>query len=74
MADDARAALQERFAKIGERVLARLHSIHPHLHGKSLEETTSILKAEESSVRSSRLTQSQADAVSTIERLLALGR
>lgn len=74
MSDDARTSLQERFAKIGERALARLHEIHPHLRGKSLEETTSILKAEESSVRPSRLTKSQAEAISSIERLLALGR
>ena len=74
MPDDARTALQERFAKIGERALARLHEIHPHLRGKSLAETTSILKAQETSARSGRLTQSQADAISTIERLLALGR
>lgn len=74
MSDDARTALQERLAKIGERALSRLHEIHPHLRGKSLQETTSILKAQEINVRSGRLTQSQADAVSTIERLLAFGR
>jgi hypothetical protein len=52
MADDARKKLQERFAKIGERALARIHENRPDLRNKNLEETVMILKAEESLIRS----------------------
>jgi hypothetical protein len=51
MSDDARKQLQERFAQIGAKALARVHSrIHesrPELQGKTLEETIFILKEEE---------------------------
>jgi hypothetical protein len=47
MVDDARKQLQDSFAKIGERALARLHEIHPQLQGKTLEDTVAILKIEE---------------------------
>lgn len=47
MADDARVKLQQRFAKIGAKALARLHALHPHLEGKSLNETVLLLKEEE---------------------------
>ena len=46
MADDARTQLRERFAKVGVKALARLHDIHPHLQGKTLEETVAILKGD----------------------------
>ena len=52
MADDARTQLQERFARVGAKALARLHEIHPHLQGKTLEETVTILKAEDRLTRS----------------------
>jgi hypothetical protein len=52
MADDARKKLQERFAKIGERALARIHEYRPDLRDKNLEETVKILKAEASLMRS----------------------
>ena len=52
MADDARKQLQERFARVGAKALARLHEIHPHLQGKTLEETVTILKAEDRLTRS----------------------
>ena len=51
MADDARKQLQELFARVGARALARLHEIHPDLQGKALEETVTILKAEERRTR-----------------------
>jgi hypothetical protein len=47
MTDDARRKLQERFAKVGAKALARLHEIHPHLQGKTIEQTVTILKIEE---------------------------
>jgi hypothetical protein len=47
VADDARKQLQERFARVGKKALARLHELHPDLLGKSLEETVTILKDEE---------------------------
>jgi len=47
MADDARRKLQERFARVGEKALSRLHEIYPHLQGKTIEETVTILKIEE---------------------------
>jgi hypothetical protein len=42
--NERRKQLQESFARIGQKVLARLHEIHPELKGKSLEETVMILK------------------------------
>lgn len=47
MSDDARVKLQQRFAKVGAKALARLHALHPHLQGKSLSETVLLLKEEE---------------------------
>lgn len=47
MADDARKQLQELFARVGKKALARLHERRPDLRGKSLEDTVTILKAEE---------------------------
>ena len=47
MADDAIIRLQERFEKTGAKALARLHELHPHLRGKSLKDTVTILKIEE---------------------------
>lgn len=74
MPDDAHIRLRERFAAVGERVLARLHEIHPHLKGKSLEETTALLKADEAATRPAKLIQRQAASISSIERLLAIRR
>lgn len=72
MTDDAHIKLRERFSAIGERALARLHEIHPHLKGKSLEETVATLKAEEVAARPAKLSKSEAATISSIERLLAL--
>lgn len=72
MTDDANTKLRERFTAIGERALARLHEIDPHLKGKSLEETTAILKAQELAAQPVKLTKSQALTISSLERLLAL--
>jgi hypothetical protein len=47
MVDDARTRLQERFEKVGAKALARLHELHPHLRGKSLKDTVTILKIDE---------------------------
>jgi hypothetical protein len=47
MTDDARERLREICAKVGARALTRLHEMHPHLQGKTLEETTAILRREE---------------------------
>ena len=47
MTDDARKTLQERFARVGAKALARLHEKRPDLQGKSLEQTVAILKDEE---------------------------
>jgi histone H3/H4 len=47
VADDARKQLQERFARVGKKALARLHELRPELLGKTLEETVTILKDEE---------------------------
>jgi hypothetical protein len=47
MADDARKQLQERFARVGAKALARLHEKRSDLQGKTLEETVTILKEEE---------------------------
>jgi hypothetical protein len=47
MTDDARKQLQERFARIGEKAMARLHEKRPDLRGKTLKETVIILKEEE---------------------------
>ena len=52
MADDARKQLQERFARVGAKALARLHEKRPDLQGKTLEETVTILKEEERLTRS----------------------
>jgi hypothetical protein len=51
MTDDARKQLQERFARVGAKALARLHEIRPDLQGKTLEETVMILKEEERLMR-----------------------
>lgn len=72
MTDDAHIRLRERLAAVGERALVRLHEIHPHLKGKSLEETVAILKAEEAAARPAKLSRSQAATISSLERLLAL--
>jgi hypothetical protein len=47
MVDDARKRIQERFEKVGAKALARLHELHPHLRGKSLKDTVTILKIDE---------------------------
>jgi hypothetical protein len=47
MNDDARKQLQERFARVGAKAIARLHEKRPELQGKTLEETVMILKEEE---------------------------
>jgi hypothetical protein len=47
MIDNARTKLQERFARVGQRALARIHENRPELRGKTLEETVMILKREE---------------------------
>jgi len=47
MTEDARERSQQRITKIGEKALARLHGIHPHLRGKNLKDTVAILKIEE---------------------------
>ena len=47
MSDSGTSQLKERFAKVGEKALARLHEQHPHLQGKSLKETVEALKREE---------------------------
>lgn len=60
--------LRERFEEIGQRALVRLHEIHPHLRGMSLEETTAILKAEEARSRPNSIRKNQEEI---IERLLA---
>jgi hypothetical protein len=52
MVDNARKQLQERFARIGQKALARLHEKRPDLQGKTLEETVILLKAEERLSRS----------------------
>jgi hypothetical protein len=52
MVDGARKQLQERLARIGQKALTRLHEKRPDLQGKSLEETVTLLKAEERVSRS----------------------
>jgi hypothetical protein len=47
MNDNARKQLQERFARVGAKAIARLHEKRPELLGKTLEETVFILKEEE---------------------------
>jgi hypothetical protein len=47
MADDARETLQERFARIGAKAIARLHENRPELRGLTAKETVTILKEEE---------------------------
>jgi DNA-binding MurR/RpiR family transcriptional regulator len=47
MSHDATNRVKEYFARVGERALARLQEIHPHLRGKSLEEAVEALKQEE---------------------------
>jgi hypothetical protein len=47
MIDNARTKLQERFARVGQRALARIHENRPELRGKTLQETVMILKREE---------------------------
>jgi hypothetical protein len=47
MPDDARKKLQELFARVGAKALARLHEIHPDLRGRNLKETVAILQEEE---------------------------
>lgn len=53
MTDNARTKLQERFAQIGKRAIARIHENRPELRGKTLEETVMILKGEERLTRAS---------------------
>jgi hypothetical protein len=53
MPDDARKQLQERFARVGAKALARLHEKRTDLQGKTLEETVAILKEEERLTRAS---------------------
>jgi hypothetical protein len=57
MPDDARKRLQERFARVGAKALARLHEIHPHLQGKTLKETVAILQEEERLTRTPNVRQ-----------------
>lgn len=47
MTNDARTTLRERFARIRERAIARIHENRPELRGKTQEETVTILKGEE---------------------------
>lgn len=54
MPDGARTRLQERFARIRDRAIARIHENRPELRGKTHEETVKILKSEEFLQRASR--------------------
>jgi hypothetical protein len=54
MTVDDRTKLQERFARIRERAIARIHQNRPELRGKTQEETIKILKGEEFLKRAAR--------------------